>query len=114
MKILKIMAFAMCLSIFPLSAWAHSDHGSFDLITETQAVTKSEQLVKDLVLSEQLESSWKEVKGSSATSQNTSRGPVWRVSFMNPKAADGKKSTLYVFLDEFGNPISAGYEEALK
>ncbi len=104
----KLM-FATLLAMAPLTLVAHSNHASFDPITQEQAEEAANNIVKNLVTTKQLPESWKTAKQQPITQRDTKHGTVWVVVFKNDNEKDESKQTLHVFVDEFGNPVSANH-----
>jgi hypothetical protein len=90
-------------------AGAGHSHGVSEPISEAQATQKAEAVKQQLVSSKQVSSDWNGVEGSSPQQRSTSAGNLWVVEYANPEAADDKKTKLFVFVDEFGNPIGANH-----
>lgn len=113
MKRLIQLAFIALMAVMPVHLMAHSNHASFDPITEEQAVTIADKVVQGLITSKQLAESWKTAKKQPVTQKETHYGKVWVIAFKNDTVKEEDKRTLHVFLDEFGNPISANHEGAI-
>jgi len=90
-------------------AGAGHSHGVSEPISTVQAKQKAEAVKQQLVSSKQVSSEWNGVEGSSPQQRSTSAGNLWVVEYSNPKAADENKAKLFVFVDEFGNPIGANH-----
>lgn len=114
MNIIFKLMLAVALMLSPLKLMAHADHGSFETIDGVQAARVAGEVVKSLVADKKLPDSWKNAKPSAATSRETKYGPVWVVNFQNPEEKEASKKSLYVFLDEFGNPVAANHEGKLE
>lgn len=90
-------------------AGAGHSHGVSESISKAQATNKAEAVKQQLISSEQVSSEWNGIEGSSAQQRSTSDGDLWVVEYTNPKAADENKAKLFVFVDEFGNPVGANH-----
>lgn len=110
MKSLIQLAFITLMAIMPVSLMAHSNHVSFDPVTAQQAEAVAEKTVHNLVTNKQLAESWKTSKKQPVTQRETRYGKVWVIVFKNDNVKEEDKRTLHVFVDEFGNPISANHE----
>lgn len=100
----------MVFLLSPLTLWAHANHGSFDPVDEGQASKVASKVVQDLVDNEKLAKSWKKIKPAKAENRKSERGPVWVVHFQNSDEKDAGKKDLYVYIDEFGNPLSVAHQ----
>ncbi|WP_290580058.1 DUF6488 family protein [Ketobacter sp.] len=98
------------MAMMPVQLMAHANHASFDPVTAEQAEAVAEKTVHNLVSSKQLAESWKSSKKQPVTQRETRYGKVWVVVFTNDSEKAEDKRTLHVFVDEFGNPISANHE----
>lgn len=114
MKIIFKLMFAATLLLSPLKLMAHANHESFETIDGMQATRVANEVVQSLVADKKLADNWKNAKPSAAKTQNTKYGPVWVVDFQNPEEKDASKKILYIFLDEFGNPVAANHEGNLE
>ena len=110
MKRLIQLAFITLMAVMPVSLMAHSNHASFDPVTAEQAEAVAEKTVQSLVNNKQLADSWKTSKKQPIAQKETRYGKVWVVVFTNENEKGEAKRTLHVFIDEFGNPISANHE----
>lgn len=110
---IKLML-AATLMLSPLKLMAHADHGSFETIDGVQATRVASEVVQSLVADKKLTDNWMNAKPSAAKTQKTKYGPVWVVDFQNPEEKDANKKILYIFLDEFGNPVAANHEGKLE
>ncbi len=90
-------------------AGAGHSHGVSEPISKAQATQKAEAVKQQLVSSKQVSSEWNGVEGSSPQQRSTSAGNLWVVEYANPETADENKAKLFVFVDEFGNPIGANH-----
>jgi hypothetical protein len=90
-------------------AGAGHSHGVSEPISKAQATQKAEAVKQQLVSSKQVSSEWDGIEGSNAQQRSTSNGDLWIVEYTNPKAADDNKAKLFVFVDEFGNPVGANH-----
>lgn len=114
MKNIFNVVLAALLILMPVRLLAHSDHGSWEPVTGEQAAGKAGQLVKTLVGNKKLSESWLKAKPAPVASRDTQYGPVWVVTFQNPEEKEKDKQTLYVFMDEAGEPIAANHEGKLE
>ena len=110
MKILIHILFVSLLAITPIKLMAHANHGSFTPISQAKAEDTANKLVQNLVNTKKLAASWKSAAAEKAVKKETNRGPVWEIIFNNSQEEDDSKKTLHVFLDEFGNPITANHD----
>lgn len=113
MSLVKTIFVAVILAFSSVQISAHSNHESFDPITEQQASAKADKVLQSLLANQKLDATWKEVKVSSVTTQDAPYGKVWVVSYQNSKEKEESKKTLYVFLDEMGNPLTVNHEGKL-
>ncbi|WP_018403058.1 DUF6488 family protein [Marinobacter gelidimuriae] len=90
-------------------AGAGHSHGVSEPISEAQATQKAEAIKQQLVSSEQVSSEWKGVEAGSPQQRSTSAGNLWVIEYANSQAADENKAKLFVFVDEFGNPVGANH-----
>lgn len=110
MKRLIQIAFMTLMALMPVQLMAHSNHASFDPVTAEQAEAVADKTVQNLVNSKQLAESWKTSSKKPATQRESRYGKVWVVVFKNDNVKEEDKRNLHVFIDEFGNPISANHE----
>ena len=109
-KIFLSFTTAIALSIAGQAfAGAGLSHGFEDPITKAQATQQAATVKQQLVSSNQISSAWSGIEGGRAQQRASSGGNLWVVVYTNPKAADENKAKLFVFVDEFGNPIGANY-----
>ncbi|HEA53156.1 MAG: DUF6488 family protein [Marinobacter sp.] len=90
-------------------AGAGHSHGVSEPISKAQATQKAATVKQQLISSNQVSSAWSDIEGSSAQQRSSSAGSLWVVEYANPKATDENKSRLFVFVDEFGNPVGANH-----
>ncbi|WP_297796897.1 DUF6488 family protein [uncultured Marinobacter sp.] len=90
-------------------AGAGHSHGVSEPISKEQAVQRASLIKQQLVTSQQISSTWTEVAGGNTEQRSTAGGNLWVVEYANPKAEDDNKGKLFVFLDEFGNPVGANH-----
>ncbi|MBQ0747370.1 MAG: hypothetical protein KBT73_12660 [Marinobacter sp.] len=90
-------------------AGAGHSHGVSEPISKEQATQKAATVKQQLISSNQVSSAWSDIKGGGAQQRSSSAGNLWVVEYANPKAADENKSKLFVFVDEFGNPVGANH-----
>lgn len=112
----KMIQFVLAgiLAIIPMMSLAHSNHAPVEPVSAEQASNIAGGVVQNLVRNKKLADSWKAVKPTPATQRDTQYGPVWVVTFKNAEEADESKQSLYVFIDEFGSPVTANHEGKLK
>lgn len=92
---------------------AHSNHARTEPVTQEEASSRADQVVKYLVEREQLDSSW-ESAGQPVTSQRpTPNGTVWVMRYENGEITDAAKKALFVFVDEMGNVLNANHNGQL-
>lgn len=101
-----IIAFSFAGQAF--SGAGHS-HGVSEPISQEQAQQKAASVKQELVNSKQISTTWAEVAGSKTEQRSTSVGNLWVVEYANPETADDNTAKLFVFLDEFGNPVGANH-----
>lgn len=113
-KLIGIL-FSLALSS---AVFAHGDHGEHAEtiysqmgvpIQIKQAKEFSRYVIFRFIQSGRLEKSWSESKLVEAKTQTINEEKEWVVSYNNPKEKDNKKKTIYIFLDEFGNPFSINF-----
>jgi len=114
MKKLIQIVLAGFLAITPMMLLAHSNHAPIEPVTAEQASNIAGDVVQNLVRNKKLADSWKAAKPTPATRRDTQYGPVWVVTFKNAEEVDESKMSLYVFVDEFGSPVTANHEGKLK
>lgn len=90
-------------------AGAGHSHGVSEPISKAQATQKAEAIKQQLVSAKQVASEWSGVEGDSTQQRSTPAGNLWVVEYSNPKSTDKSKAKLFVFVDEFGNPIGANH-----
>jgi hypothetical protein len=90
-------------------AGAGHSHGVSEPISEAQATQKAETIKQQLISSNKVSSEWKSVEAGSPQQRSTSAGNLWIVEYANPEATDDNKTKLFVFVDEFGNPVGANH-----
>ena len=111
MKLQKVLLAWLTTLVFSSTAMAHSNHAHQATIDQTQAETASAILIHNLVGQEKLAASWSDSTVAKTTQQSTPQGKVWVIEYTNSSIADKRMQTLYVVLDELGNPVSATYEK---
>ncbi|MDH5231890.1 MAG: DUF6488 family protein [Gammaproteobacteria bacterium] len=87
------------------------EHGSHNHspISKTEAATKAEKRLQNLVQQGKIPQSWGGKKVASV-SQKTFKGKQeWVVTFSNPKIADENKQTLYMFFRLDGHYLATNY-----
>ena len=108
--ITAVMAISLSLSSQAFAGAGHShSHGVAEPASKVQLIQQATNVKQQLIGSKQISSEWGVAKGSAPQKRSTSNGDAWVVVFSNPKAADQSKSKLFVFVDEFGNPIGANH-----
>ena len=95
------------------AANAHPFH-NLEPITESTAPRLANQVVAYLVDIQKLPGSWMYREFKSVSTRNTPGGLVWVVVFQNPNETDATRTTLFIFLDELGNPINANFSGEMK
>lgn len=84
-------------------------HGVAEPISQAQATQKAEAIKQQLVSSNRVSSKWNDIEGKSPKQRSTAVGNLWMVEYTNPEAEDESKAKLFVFVDEFGNPVGANH-----
>lgn len=110
------VALGLALAFAPFwhtpKARAHSDGHGAALIGAEQVTYNAQAVKENLVEEKKLESSWLRVPRESAkTSKRMLKGrEEWVVTFMNEKAKDPAKRTLFVFFNLTGQFIAANHK----
>jgi hypothetical protein len=113
-KIIHAFAIVMSLSFAGNAiAGAGHSHGASEPVSKDQATERAVAVKQQLVSSEQIGSTWAQVSMGTAKQRSTSEGKLWVVQFDNPDSADENRAKLFVFVDEFGNPIGANHSGKL-
>ena len=108
--ITAVMAISLSLSSQAFAGTGHShSHGVAEPASKVQLIQQAANVKQQLIRSKQISSEWGVAKGSTPQKRSTSNGDAWVVVFSNSKTADQSKSKLFVFVDEFGNPIGANH-----
>ena len=94
-------------------AGAGHSHGVSEPVSKAQASQKAATVKQQLISSNQVSSAWSDIEGGSPQQRSTSAGNLWVIEYSNPDAEDESKSTLFVYVDEFGNPIGANHSGEL-
>ena len=94
-------------------AGAGHSHGVSEPISKEQAGQKAAMVKQQLVGSNQVSSAWSDIEGGSPQQRSTSAGNLWVIEYKNSDAEDESKSMLFVYVDEFGNPIGANHSGEL-
>jgi hypothetical protein len=108
MKIKLILsAVIISLSSFSVIAGSGHDHGHSHAqpVSAETAQMNAKAVLSLMVKDKVLEESWKMIKANPAER----KGGEWLVLFVNDKAADPKKKTLYVFLTASGEYVAANF-----
>ena len=106
------MIVALSFSGQALAGAGHS-HGVSEPVSKAQATERAAAVKQQLVNSEQIASTWDGVTNGTAEQRSTSKGTLWVVQFANPDAASEDRANLFVYMDEFGNPIGANHSGQL-
>lgn len=109
----KALSLGIVLAFMAGAANAHSSHAPMEPITQEAAADRAAQVIQNLLARNQLESSWANAQATETLEQDTSRGKVWVVRYVNPNASDAAKQDLYIFIDELGNVLTANHEGTL-
>ena len=110
--ITAVMAISLSLSSQAFAGTGHShshSHGVAELASKVQLIQQAANVKQQLIRSKQISSEWSVAKGSTPQKRSTANGDAWVLVFSTSKAADQSKSKLFVFVDEFGNPIGANH-----
>ena len=105
--------FAGCLLLASVQATAHPFHDNIEPVSEAKASILADRVVTFLVGSKKLPLSWQNKQLKTVRTRDTTLGTVWVVVFENPEESNASRSTLFIFLDELGNPISANFDGKL-
>jgi hypothetical protein len=109
-KIILSITTAIALSVAGQAfAGAGHSHGVSEPISKEQATQQAATVKQQLISSNQVSSAWSDIEGGIAQQRASSAGNLWVVEYANPKAADENKAKLFVFVDEFGNPVGANH-----
>lgn len=82
---------------------------SMDPINESQAVSKADDAIGQMVDKQQLDEGWGDVSEQSVETRDGSSGKVWVVQYENPEVSDTDKQKLFVIIDEMGNFVTANH-----
>jgi len=107
-----MVVIALSFSGYALAGAGHS-HGVSEPVSKDQATQKAAGVIKQLVNSEQIASTWANAPSGAVEQRSTSAGKLWVVQFANPDAVEEGKANVFVFVDEFGNPIGANHSGEL-
>ena len=109
-KMIHVFAAVIVLSVsgYAFAGAGHS-HGASEPVSKEQVTERAAAVKQQLVNSEQIASSWAEASRGKAEQRSTSAGKLWVVQFANPDPASEDKANLYVFVDEYGNPVGANH-----
>lgn len=90
---------------------AGHDHGNepSEAISKVAAEEKAMAVVKSITKNGKLPESWASLEPAKIGQKTYKKGPEWVVTFMNPKAEDKDKRTLYVFLSLSGKFLGANF-----
>ncbi|GGX43100.1 DUF6488 family protein [Saccharospirillum salsuginis] len=99
--------------LFLSSAWAHTDHGPKEPLSQDTIVERANQAVEQLVSNDRIPSSWQGAYEPDVTRQDSQFGLIWSVLYQNDAIDDPDEQSLYIFLDEFGNVVNANYSGEL-
>lgn len=110
MSTFKSALAGLALALSSSIALAHSDHGDVMPITQKQASSASEVVLKSLVETMKLNASWQTQKAPTTTLKNLKSEKVWESVYFNEKEKEPGKQHLYVYFDEMGSFLGAGHE----
>ena len=108
-NLITTLLFLSFLTVTPAIAGTGHSHGEEVAITSEQATSLASQKMKQLIDSEKIDASWKEVKVSSIEQKTFSQGPEWVVKFTNNKISDASKQNLYMFFSLGGRYLAANH-----
>ncbi|MDH5301866.1 MAG: DUF6488 family protein [Gammaproteobacteria bacterium] len=112
--------FAALLSLFIASGTAiaggnhshdggHSHDHAHGPIDGDKAIAKAEKKLLNLIEKNKIDASWRDIKASKVEQKTFTKGPEWVVSFVNPRATEADKQTLYIFYSLDGHYIAANF-----
>lgn len=109
-NMIHVVAAVIALSVSGHAfAGAGHSHGVSEPVSKAQATERAAAVKKQLVDSEQVASTWTKVSEGTAEQRSSSTGKLWVVQFANPDAANEDRANLFVFVDEYGNPVGANH-----
>lgn len=115
-KLIKtsLITAALTLGFNPLYAGGNHDHGHShshdkEVVSEQYAKNMARQEIRALILSDKIDKSWAEQKVVSVEKKKFDNIYEWVFKYENKGVKDTEKQTLYVFVNEFGEPNGANY-----
>lgn len=106
----SLVAAALLLTAGGLAqSHGNHDHEEAAPFTQREAGGRAMSIVRSLVESKKLATSWKGKQPKEVVSKATPMGVLWVVTFHNPAEKTPAKQTLYVFLDDMGNYRGANH-----
>jgi hypothetical protein len=103
------IAVGALFALYLATAAAHPNHGDGRAVEKDEVPLLGERVVTLLVQDKRLAPSWRGIPAKEVASRPTSSGPVWVVSYENPREADKAKRTIYLFFDESGNYLGGNH-----
>ena len=102
---------------FSTAAMAGGDHehnpdGSHKIsskINKDTALDYSRKVIADLIKRGKLDQSWKNASLKTVSTKVYKKKPEWVVTYANIAEKDASKSTLYVFLSQYGDYLGANF-----
>lgn len=99
----------MALSVTSAYAGSGHSHAPATSVTSEQALEIASNAVANLLQKGKIDVSWTGVKPTEAKTKKLQHNQEWVVTFDNPKEADQKKKTLYVFLSLDGQILGVNF-----
>ncbi len=112
MNTLKTLGFIILTSLFfSTSVVAHSDHkhGAKKEVSELKIKATVLSEVSRLVSKKKLEESWKKAEVKELVKKKFGARDEWVATLTNDQVSDKNKSTLYVFINLYGDFIAANF-----
>ena len=110
---IKTLSIGILIAALSGMASAHSSHTRMEPVNQHEATVRADKVIDELLASDRLESSWSEAERAETNLRDTGSGKIWVLRYENPAASDSSKNELFIFIDELGNILSAGYEDKI-
>ncbi len=111
----KVLALIFC-TLISTPSFGHGDHEHGTVfyqlgipISVNQAKEFSLHVVVRAVRAGKLEESWMDAAIVEAITRQNDEGKEWLVSIHNPQEKRNEKQTIFVYLDEWGNPFEVNF-----
>ena len=90
-------------------AWSHGDHGHSAPVSKQEVKLRSGAVLQQLLRQNSLAPTWENSPIAATDIQETAYGDMWIVKYSNADEKDSAKRDLYIFIDLFGNVVSANH-----